>query len=332
MKKVGIDHYRLIAAFLVVAIHISPFASINSEFDFIFTRILCRVAVPFFLMITGYFVLPRALSNKEELKRYIFKIAEIYLVSISVYLPLSIYANYFTDINFGGILKLILMDGTFYHLWYFPALIFGMLFIYLLFKVCDDEKVGTIVFFLFVIGLFGDSYYGISTKIPFLKSFYDYLFIFSSYTRNFLFYVPIFLYMGYSFRRKNWTSFKSKWLLFFFLICLLIEGYTLHILGMQRHDSMYFFLVPVMYFLFNLILESIDRPCKKIRNIATYIYIMHPFFIVVVRNIAKILKIEAFVIQNSLILYICVVLFSFLFGLLFEKFKEVGMKSGTRNC
>ena len=52
----GLDLFRLIAAFLVVAIHTSPLESVSAEADFFLTRIVARVAVPFFFMVTGQFV------------------------------------------------------------------------------------------------------------------------------------------------------------------------------------------------------------------------------------------------------------------------------------
>ena len=50
----GIDWMRLIAAVLVITIHTSPLASYNTTGDFILTRVIARVAVPFFFMTTGY--------------------------------------------------------------------------------------------------------------------------------------------------------------------------------------------------------------------------------------------------------------------------------------
>lgn len=51
-KQGGLDRYRLIAAFLVIAIHTSPLLSVNENADFFLTRIFARMAVPLFLMIT----------------------------------------------------------------------------------------------------------------------------------------------------------------------------------------------------------------------------------------------------------------------------------------
>lgn len=48
------DWFRLIAAILVIAIHISPLETINQNADFFLTRVLARTAVPFFFMVTGF--------------------------------------------------------------------------------------------------------------------------------------------------------------------------------------------------------------------------------------------------------------------------------------
>lgn len=45
----GIDYFRFIAALLIVAIHTSPLSSFSETGNFIFTRIVARVAVPVFL-------------------------------------------------------------------------------------------------------------------------------------------------------------------------------------------------------------------------------------------------------------------------------------------
>ena len=77
-KKLNMDSIRLIASFLIVAIHISPFDQINPNFDFFFTRIFCRIAVPIFLMITGYYLIDKSLKDINILKNYTKKILKIY--------------------------------------------------------------------------------------------------------------------------------------------------------------------------------------------------------------------------------------------------------------
>lgn len=53
-----LDWFRMAAAVLVVAIHTSPLSSFNESADFILTRIIARIAVPFFFLITGFFMGP----------------------------------------------------------------------------------------------------------------------------------------------------------------------------------------------------------------------------------------------------------------------------------
>lgn len=43
----GIDYFRFIAALLIIAIHTSPLGSFSETGDFMLTRIIARVAVPF---------------------------------------------------------------------------------------------------------------------------------------------------------------------------------------------------------------------------------------------------------------------------------------------
>ena len=50
-RNVYIDYMKFIAAFLVVAIHVSPLSGINENGDFILTRIIARIAVPFLFMV-----------------------------------------------------------------------------------------------------------------------------------------------------------------------------------------------------------------------------------------------------------------------------------------
>ena len=53
----AIDNFRLVAALLIVAIHTAPLASFSETADFLVTYCFGRVGVPFFLMVSGFFVL-----------------------------------------------------------------------------------------------------------------------------------------------------------------------------------------------------------------------------------------------------------------------------------
>lgn len=325
MNKLSIDYLRLISSLLVVAIHIYPFATINTNLDFLFTHVFCRIAVPLFIMITGYFLLPKILNNKKKLINYTKKIIKIYICCIILYLPINIYAKTYTNLNFITLIKAIFINGTFYHLWYFPALIAGIWIIYFLLKNYRKRSIIITISLLYLIGLFGDSYYGLTTNVPILKTFYNFIFQITDYTRNGLFYVPIFLYLGYQFNNKKYKFNLQTNIIFLLLNIILmeIEGFLLYHFNIQRHDSMYLFLIPTMFFIFHLLLHNSTNTNKKIRTISTIIYIIHPLVIIILRAIAKILNLQNILINNNLIQYFIVVLSSILISIIIEKIRQI---------
>lgn len=318
-KTINMDACRLLAAFMIVAIHTYPLEKINPNLDYFFTRIIFRIAVPFFLMVTGYFLIPKILKNKSALIGYSKKILKLYVISIIIYLPVNIYMGYFNHTNILNITKDIFFNGTFYHLWYFPALLLGLWISYVFPIKGNKKNIFFIFILLFLIGIFGDSYYGTISKITILKNFYHILFCLFDYTRNGFFYTPIFLYIGYIISCTDRVFSEKKRLLFLFssLALMGVEGMILYYFQIPRHTSMYFFLVPTAYFLFSFLREKEWKRNKNICNIATWLYILHPLFIIVIRFIFKIIHAEN-IIENSIVNYLIVVLSTVIFTYIIE--------------
>jgi surface polysaccharide O-acyltransferase-like enzyme len=328
----GIDYFRVIAAMLIIAIHTSPLSSVNDTADFVFTRIIARIGVPFFFMTTGFFLLPQYIGKtgpRDNLIRFFKKVLRLYAIAILLYLPVNIYAGYFNDTSlFPKIIKDVVFDGTFYHLWYLPAVIMGVGIVYVLLKMCKPKNVFYITVMLYVVGLFGDSYYGIAQKIPFLKSSYDLIFKFSDYTRNGIFFAPIFLFLGGMIGKSNKRVHVKKHVMGLIVstILLLSEGLCLNHFSLQRHDSMYFMLLPCMYFLFQLVLLWQGRSKKILRKVSMCVYLVHPFFIILVRGFAKLTDLSWLLIDNSIVHYLMVVITSFIFSFFYST-----LKGGEKN-
>ncbi len=363
-----LDRFRLVAALLVIAIHTSPLTVFSEDADFFFTRVLARVAVPFFFMLTGHFTLgslffsdpavtpcpphfPKGNRRRAPkqgadascglgsrpvslsmLKQGLVKLCLLYGLSILLYLPLGIYAGHYKKLTLGGVLKMLLFDGTFYHLWYFPACILGVLLVSLLCRNFNLKCVTIISALLYIIGLFGDSYFGLAEKVPFLHTAYDVMFQIFSYTRNGIFLAPLFLLLGVWAGRlladpvgQKTVEKKAAGLPSFPItaLCLALsfsamtaEAFLLRHFKLQRHDSMYLFLVPTVFFLYLLLLSLPAAPsCRALpgpalRTAALWIYILHPAVIVAVRGMAKVLHLTALLVDNSLLHYLTVALLS----------------------
>lgn len=335
MKKeyIGIDVFRLIAAFLVVAIHTSPLASYSETGNFILTRIIARSAVPFYFMTSGFFLLSGHAWRDGRLRAFVKKTVCIYGAAIVLYLPVNIYNGYFgMDTLLPNMIKDIVFDGTLYHLWYLPASVIGAVIAWYLVRERNYQRALAAAFVLYLIGLFGDSYYGISAEIPFLRGFYELIFQVSDYTRNGIFFAPLFFILGGIAADKPAAICRK--MTFWGDVCgflissalLFGEGMALHYYKVQRHDSMYLFLAPCMYFGFHVILYFDERSVKKeeakgkevkrkrrngicakdLRTVSLIIYVIHPMIIIIVRMAAKLLALQNLIVKNNFIHYIVV--------------------------
>lgn len=327
-----LDIFRIFAALLVIAIHTSPLTSYSVDADFYLTRVLARVAVPFFMMVTGQFVLGKETRN---VLHSIKKLGILYGISILIYLPVGIYAGHYDSLTIMSALRVVIFDGTFYHLWYFPAMILGIGIAWLLCRLKKQWVSIGIASALYIIGLGGDSYYGLICQNTFLDAVYGYGFLIWSYTRNGLFYAPLFLILGYYVGQqkkresdKDMEALNSGLVTGNSLNCkasndrvkyavalmpaitgLVIEATIIRNLGWQRHDSMYVMLPVVMVFLYCLLLRlgNITRPWLRV--VSTWMYILHPGVIVAVHSAANITGLHIFV-DNSLLNYCTVVVLS----------------------
>lgn len=323
----GIDYFRCAEALLVIAIHTSPLASYSETGDFILTRIAARTAVPFFMITSGYFLISRYAQDTRNLQVFWRKTLRIYGVSILIYLPVNLYNDYFSMEPFlPEWIKDLVFDGTMYHLWYLPASIMGAGIAWYLMRRFAFWKALAVSFMLYCIGLFGDSYYGIAEQIPVLKAFYQLIFQISDYTRNGLFFAPVFFLMGG--KMADWRksrlpdsagiSFRACAAGFCISAGLMsAEAMLLRNYQIKRHDSMYLFLLPCMFFLFQLLLQWNNRSKKRIpasllRSGSLILYIIHPMMIVALRLAAKVLHVEPLLLENSMIHYISVCLLSIL--------------------
>lgn len=318
-RQLGIDFFRIVAAGMVVAIHTFPFSSISPKLDELITLTLFRVAVSFFFMTTGYFLIgplakKRSYLTEKKIDIFLIKLTKIYGVVVVLYLPLS-FMNGTLSIKQSAFewIKLIIFDGTFYHLWYFPAILLGVLLVNFMLKYASFKTTIEISLFLYMIGLLGDSWYGLVTKIPGLEAFYKMIFQVSDMTRNGLFFTPLFLCLGaLIYLRKEKKSLRQKeniFLLVLSLGLLMLESIILHLSNNLRHDSMYLFLPLVMYFLYSVLLEW--QPTYKIKegnNLSLMIYIIHPIVIMGVHFIAK----RVGFIRFSLIYFVLVFIVSYL--------------------
>ncbi|MGI6007903.1 MAG: acyltransferase family protein [Ruminococcus sp.] len=324
----GLDFFRTAAAVMVVAIHTAPFSIWSSSLDFIITCCIFRVAVPFFFMVTGFFVMGPCITGgykqMDRVKKFYRKTLLLYLGAIFLYLPVNIYAGSLP----GGVkafLRMLFFDGTFYHLWYFPAVMIGGLLLLVLSRIslkCAAIFSAT----AYCLGVLGDSWYGIAERFPWLSVFYRRVFMISSYSRNGIFFAPLFLLLGVlAFRCPLPSKTCGRGLAVSFLV-MLAEGSLSRIWHMQRHNSMYLALPFVMFFLFQLLLKVRGDSIKWMRDCSAWVYVIHPAVIIGIRGFAKLTGMTGWLIENTFLNFLAVCLVSFLAAWMLQRavcfFKE----------
>ncbi len=322
----GIDCFRLIAALLVISIHTSPLQSYSLTGDLILTRILARVAVPFFFMTSGFFTVSRYSRSAARLVATLKKTAVIYGFAILLCLPVNFYTGYFKTENLlPELIQDLVFDGTMYHLWYLPAVMIGAVIAWYLVKKLDYRGALAVTGVLYLIGLFGDSYYGLVRNVAGISRFYDLMFQVSDYTRNGIFFAPVFLVLGglaADSRRNIPFPLALPGLVLSFAL-MTAEAMTLHFFGVPRHDSMYVFLPLCMYFLFACLRHFRGKRFLWMRTASLLIYILHPLVILAVRGAAKLFSLQGLLVENSLVHFLAVcagtLLFSIPVSVLWEK-------------
>ena len=313
-RRPALDRFRLLVAVLVVCIHTGPLSGVSPFWDFWLTRVLARTAVPFFFMVSGYFL---ARNEWKNINRFLKKTALVYLAAAALCLPLNLYHGGYGLLEWA---KKLLLDGTLYHLWYFPALILGV-FLARGLVLLGRPAALLAASGLYLIGLGGDSYYGFASRLPGAAACYHAAFALFDYTRNGLFYAPLFLLMGAF--GKRWSKPAALTGTACSLAVMTAEGFSLRALGWQRHDSMYLTLPLCMSFLFSLLLERNRGENRMFRRLSLLVYLLHPWSIVLVRGGAKALGLTGPLAENRLGHFAAVLALTFSAALALDFFRPI---------
>lgn len=198
----AIDFFRLICAILVIAIHIPPFLSFNIKFSFGFSQVICRVAVPFFFLTSGYFV-QKKIGDSEQILKYMERLLKMYIIYTVLYLPQIVYRYIESETSFShavlSFIRNFLLIGSYTHLWYFVGLLIAVFLLEIL--VCklrfEDKKLFWVAIIVYMLGVLGNAYKNIFLNIPILDLVFKVYYKIFVTTRNGVFLGFPFVSLGY---------------------------------------------------------------------------------------------------------------------------------------
>lgn len=129
MRNPAIDLARLVASFFIVAVHVGYYNDYSHYVGEIF-RGGSRWALPLFFLITGYFI---GASKEVDYSKRINKIIGIFVVASILFVPYAILKKMehgptsVSEICLSLFSVNSLVYSDYFHLWFLPSLIIGML-------------------------------------------------------------------------------------------------------------------------------------------------------------------------------------------------------------
>lgn len=319
------DYFRLICAIGVVALHLDPFYDVNEYVDFFIGSFLARLCVPYFFLLSGFFLRDK-LSDWSRLSKYLKNLIKLYVVYTVVSFPMI-----FRSFKDNG--KTMLEDAVFFlrnfflvgsygQLWYFLALIFAVAFLYVMtskFKVSENTMI-IIMIFLYLIGLFYRVYdKPIRDSIEKIRIITLYDDIFKT-SRNGLFFGAPLVYLGNLVWKKDVKVNRRKCAFLFAisLILLLLEAiFARYVIGTSQLDML--LILPATSVLFLILVLSKNMNCKGqkfalwCRRISVYIFGLHLFVFFCVKRILERMEIS----PNSLCKFCIVLVANVMLGIIF---------------
>lgn len=262
VRNIRIDYLRIILSILVITIHSQPLFSEDSLIGYLISNGVARIAVPCFFIISGYFLSPK-INDKAAIRKYLTHILTVYVVWSCIYLPI-----YYHTIEPRSLITFALMG--YYHLWYLPALIVGVLLLAIL-KKClhSDNLLLTIGFILFLAG-----YTMESIGFPY-RSFC-----------NGIFFGYPFIVLGYYLRDRNIEKIQNKQYAYIILVvalaALFIESYLGFEANIYRNFFISLYLVCPALFICVAQKSKYVETTDYVAKMASGIYYVHIFALTVI--------------------------------------------------
>lgn len=261
----GVDSFKAIAAFFVISLHVTYLNANQEVVDFL--RLFSRFSVPFFFMVSGFFLAKKANQGSSDLSNFesnIRNVMSLMVVSYPIYAVVYFFTKGKPDVDIG-----ILISGTYYHLWFLGSMLIGFMSVWFLMgmgRVFPPLASVVILIFAFFSGMY-DRYFGFDMEYHLIEYFIS---------------IP-FIYFGYSMYRYKDKGFRQSMIQYVFLfmlalVLLFLDNYFFSTSDVWSENAMSF---SVCFLSVSLFWSSLKwngfRLLSKIgKDYSLAIYLYHP--------------------------------------------------------
>lgn len=286
-RNTVIDFAKFVAAILVVAIHIHPFSDLSYELDFFVVHTLCRLAVPFFAVCTGFYIttafdIDRNAKCMSPVWKSMRKVVKMYLGWSVLYFLIHLCDWYVADTLYRewvvGWCKSLFVSSSYFHLWYLTALIYALPLFALVLKNVHPRYYLIIAIPLWI---YKAITYGYIQFIPeWLKPLFSASCPIEALQTGIIFMLPLLL-LGAWLAKLNLNDVSAKkmeLLCLLFFVLLVVEVYNLRWMGGVRY-SFIFVTFPLAAALFAYLYQTgknVNFQSKPFAQVSMVIYCLHP--------------------------------------------------------
>lgn len=329
----AVDLVRFICAILVLIVHTSPFLPFSKLGNFVAINIFGRIAVPFFFITTGYFVHRNTMQRGDiYFKRYIIALLKLYMFWSMIYIPFGIqWVSQNIQLPWFlypiALIVALVYIGTYFHLWYIPALIFALVLVQWYTKRFSYRPLLIIAFILLCLGTL-ETYYGVVSNKILVHIIDNYMKVFVT-TRNGLFYGLFYVACGYYLVHDTRISrIKHQGILaFVFFGLTVVEAFRL----INTNSLNFNFLIMVAPFTVSFFqwLRSIDLTWNlnyaKLREYSNLYYFTHAMFLVLIPLILSYFGYANLFNENGIFRLCSVLICTHLLSMLIYRFRNTRM-------
>lgn len=262
-RNLSIDVLKIILAFFVVFLHMNFLKETYPALSYILVNGLFRIAVPVFLVITGFYFFH--IDNKVKLKKWLFRTFLLYAIWMLIYI------SYWKD---NEQIWLTVIFG-YHHLWYLIGTFFSGIILYFLRNQSSRLLIALVVGF-FLLG------YGVQVlgNLHYFKNENDSVLNLYLLYRNFLFVCFPFLTIGFLINKHkvNLSKYKSSSaLVILSVLCVVAEAFfNYKNISIESTDILFslIFASPLLFLYCQKI--YIKTTSKILASFSTAIYVVHP--------------------------------------------------------
>ncbi|MBQ6185617.1 MAG: acyltransferase family protein [Bacteroidales bacterium] len=259
-RNVSVDIAKMVAAIFVIGVHTRAFSDISDWASFVFCDIICRTAVPFFAVCTGFFLTKKLLKDHITswipVKSAAIKTLLLYINWSVFYLLLLVFiwykAGILTTSSFINWFKSFLIGESYFHLWYLSQTFWALLLFFPIIKLLNIKMQIVLAILLWAFGVYADIYYDLIGAGSSIINLYN---RFGAVTCSIGRLLPLFL-AGSILARVPSLPLRNSWLMTALSFAILImEVYIIRSVG-GTHFKYEFFSLPLAFFLFNSIRQT----------------------------------------------------------------------------